>query len=143
MLVEVVAYLEIARCFASLPSMEFMSKPLPYFWPRLFKERINATNESSGQCPAVPDLVHVSGSDTAVLDHGLDATSEALPLKLLKQPKNTKKKVTIDEIYEMHLAVLQKEQIKLDLEIENLHLKKREIMLRIQELESKANLFSC
>ena len=66
-----------------------------------------------------------------------------MPLKLLKQPKNTKKKVTIDEIYEIHLAVLQKEQIKLDLEIENLHLKKREIMLRIQELESKSNLFSC
>lgn len=103
----------------------------------------NATNESSGLCPAVPDLVHVAGSDTAIPDHGLDATSEVLPLKLLKQPKNTKKKVTIDEINEIHLAVLQKEQIKLDLEIENLHLKKREIMLRIQELESKSNLFSC
>lgn len=49
----------------------------------------NAANESSGLCPAVPDLVHVSGSDTAIPDHGLDATSEVLPLKLLKQPKNT------------------------------------------------------
>ena len=99
----------------------------------------DATNESSSQCPAVSDLVHVSGSDTAIPDHGLYTTSEALPLK----PKNTKKKVTIDEINEIHLAVLQKEQIKLDLEIENLHLKKREIMLRIQELESKSNFFSC
>ena len=103
----------------------------------------NATNESSGQCSAVPDLVHASGSDTAISDNGLDATSEALPSKLIKRPKNTKKKVTIDDINEMHLAVLQKEQIKLDLEIENLHLKKREIMLRIQELESRSNLFSC
>ena len=103
----------------------------------------NATSESSGQCPAVPELVNASGSDTAIPDNGLDATSEPMPLKLLKRQKNTKKKVTIDEINEMHLAVLQKEQIKLDLEIENLHLKKREIMLRIQELESRSNLFSC
>ena len=102
----------------------------------------NATNECSNQCPAVPGLVHVSGSDTAIPDLELDATSRALPLKLLKRPKNTKK-VTIDEINEMHLAVLQKKQIKLDLEIENLHLEKREIMLRIQELESRSNLFSC
>ena len=102
----------------------------------------NATNECSSQCPAVPGLVHVSGSNTAIPDPELDATSRALPLKLLKRPKNTKK-VTIDEINEMHLAVLKKEQIKLDLEIENLHLKKREIMLRIQELESRSNLFSC
>ena len=94
------------------------------------------------RCPAVPGLVHVSGSDTAIPDPELDATSKALPLKLVKRPKNTKK-VTIDEINEMHLAVLQKEQIKLDLEIENLHLKKREIMLRIQELESRSNLFFC
>ena len=103
----------------------------------------NTTDESSGQCPTVPGLVHVSGADTAtcIPDPELDAT-EALPLKLLKRPKNAKKKVTIDEINEMHLAVLQKEQIKLDLEIENLHLKKREIMLRIQELESRSNLFS-
>ena len=53
----------------------------------------NATNESSGSghCSVVPDLVHVSGSNTAIPDREQDATSEALPLKLLKRPKNTKK----------------------------------------------------
>ena len=103
----------------------------------------NSSNESSLPCPSVPDLVHVSGADTAIPVPELDATSPALPSKLLKRPKNAKKKLTIDDINEMHLAVLQKEQTKLDLEIENLHLKKREIMLRIQELESRSNLFSC
>ena len=48
----------------------------------------------------------------------------------------------MDEINELHLSVLQKENMKLDLEIENILLKKREILLRIQELESRSNLFS-
>ena len=53
------------------------------------------------------------------------------------------KKVKVDDIKAMHLAVLQKEHIKLDLEIENLRLKKQEKMLRIQESESSSNVFSC
>ena len=48
----------------------------------------------------------------------------------------------MEEINELHLSVLQKEKIKLDLEIENKLLKKRGILLRIQELESRSNLFS-
>ena len=48
----------------------------------------------------------------------------------------------MDEINELHLSVLQKENMKLDSEIENILLKKREILLRIQELESRSNLFS-
>ena len=36
-----------------------------------------------------------------------------------------KQKITIDDINEMHLAVLQKENVKLDLEIGNLLLKKK------------------
>ena len=47
----------------------------------------------------------------------------------------------MDGIYELHLSVLQKEKMKLDLEIENIVLKKREILLRIKELESRSNLF--
>ncbi|XP_044182675.1 uncharacterized protein LOC122963318 [Acropora millepora] len=81
----------------------------------------------------------------------ISSSSEALPSQPFKIPafvlpeqsnKNARKKVTIDDIYEMHLAVLQKEHIKLDLEIENVPLKKQEIMLRIQELESRSNVFS-
>ena len=54
--------------------------------------------------------------------------------------KGEKKKiVTIDDINQMHISVLQKDSLKLDLEIENLLLKKREISLKIQELEAKKN----
>lgn len=79
-------------------------------------------------------------------------SSEALPSEPSKIPalvlpkqskKNARNIVTIDDINEMQLAVLRKEHIKLDLEIENLHLNRQEIMLRIQELESRSNIFSC
>lgn len=65
-------------------------------------------------------------------------TVPSLPLEapaILAKP-HPRKKVTIDDINEMHLEVLKKENVKLDLEIENLKLKKKEIMLRILELES-------
>lgn len=53
-------------------------------------------------------------------------------------PSHTqKKKVTIDDMSEMHSEVLKKENVKLDREIENLELKKKE-MLRILELESRS-----
>lgn len=53
---------------------------------------------------------------------------------ILAKP-HSRKKVTIDDMSEMHSEVLKKENVKLDLEIENLKLKKNE-MLRIVELES-------
>ena len=111
------------------------------------------TEETSVQRPVVSHAA--SRHDTTVPDLPLypsGSSSQALPSEPSKIPalvlpeqskKNAKKKVTIDDINEMHLAVLQKEHIKLDLEIENLHLKKQEIMLRIQELESRSNVFSC
>ena len=46
----------------------------------------------------------------------------------LYSPNNQRKmqgRKSVDDIKAMHLAVLQKEQIKLDLEIENLHLRSR------------------
>ena len=64
----------------------------------------------------------------------------------LYSPNNQRKmqgRKSVDDIKAMHLAVLQKEHIKLDLEIENLRLKKQEKMLRIQESESSSNVFSC
>ena len=93
----------------------------------------------------------VSRYDATVHDLLVASSSEALPSQPFKIPefvlpeqsnKNERKKVTIDYISEMHLAVLQKEHIKLDLEIENVPLKKHKIMLRIQELESRSNVFS-
>ena len=119
----------------------------------------SGSNETTDQCPAVPDLD--TGSGTAVPDplQAISSRSAAThvpdgetvkklkPMKGKGQPQ--KQKVTIDDINEMHLAVLQKENVKLDLEIENLLFKKREIMLRIQELEAKKNnspdliFFSC
>ena len=57
----------------------------------------------------------------------------------VKTSKMPKKKVTVDDINEEHLAVLKKEHIQLDLEIDNLLLKKREILLRIKELEARAD----
>lgn len=111
------------------------------------------TEETSGQCPVVSDAA--SRYDTTVPDlpvYPSGSSSEARPSEPYKIPaivlpeqskKNARKKVAIDDINKMHLAVLQKEHIKLDLEIENLHLKKQEIMLRIQELESRSNVFSC
>ena len=107
----------------------------------------------SGQCPAVSDPA--SRYDTTVPDlplYSSGSSSEALPSQPSKIPalvlpeqskKNVRKKVKIDDINEMHLAVLQKEHIKLDLEIENLRSKKQEIMLRIQEHESRSSVFSC
>ena len=56
---------------------------------------------------------------------------------ILAKP-HSRKKVTIDHINEMHLEVLKKENVKLDLKIENLKLKKKEIMLRIPELEARS-----
>ena len=111
------------------------------------------TEETSGQRPVVSHAA--SRHDTTVPDLPLypsGSSSQALPSEPSKIPalvlpkqskKNAKKKVTIDDINEIHLAVLQKEHIRLDLEIENLLLKKQEIMLRIQELESRSNVFSC
>lgn len=69
--------------------------------------------------------------------------SETVPPLPLEEPAilakpHSRKKVTIDDINEMHLEVLKKENVKLDLEIENLKLKKKEIMLRILELESRS-----
>ena len=61
------------------------------------------------------------------------SSAESLPVslpsktsaKLPEQPnKTSRKKVTKDEINELHLSVLQKEKMKLDLEIENVLLKK-------------------
>lgn len=108
----------------------------------------NTTEETSGQCPVVPDLV--SESSTAVPDPHLDATSSfsqallsKIPAVLPYQPKkNAKKKVTIPAINEMHLAVLQKEHIKLDLEIENLLWKKWEIMLRLFRSWNQDQIYS-
>lgn len=104
----------------------------------------NTTEETSGQCPVVPDLV--SESSTAVPDPHLDATSSfsqallsEIPAVLPNQPK---KKVTIPAINEMHLAVLQKEHIKLDLEIENLLWKKWEIMLRLFRSWNQDQIYS-
>ena len=54
-----------------------------------------------------------------------------------KLPVPPRKRVTLDDINELHFSVLQKENKKLDIEIDNLLLKKREIMLRIQELEAR------
>ena len=111
------------------------------------------TEETKGQCPVVSHAA--SRYDTTVPDLPLypsGSSSEALPSEPSKIPalvlpkqlkKNARKKVTIDDINEMHLAVLRKEHIKLALEIENLNLKTQEIMLRIQELESRSNVFSC
>lgn len=67
-------------------------------------------------------------------------TVPPLPLEepaILAKP-HSRKKVTIDDINEKHLEVLKKQNVKLDLEIENLKLKKKEIMLRILELESRS-----
>ena len=105
------------------------------------------TRETSCQSSIVPDPLPMP---VALPDTQLNSSSssaESLPVKtsakLPEQPKKTRrKKVTMDEINELHLAVLQKEKMKLDLEIENILLKKREILLRIQELESRSNLFS-
>ncbi|XP_078364030.1 uncharacterized protein LOC144648297 [Oculina patagonica] len=67
-----------------------------------------------------------------------------------KSPLPQRKRVSIDDINALHFSVLQKEskKKKLDIEIDNLLLKKREIMLRIQELEARAinpelNFLSC
>ena len=54
-----------------------------------------------------------------------------------KLPVPPRKRVTLDDINELHFSVLQKENKKLDIEIDNLLLKKREILLRIQELEAR------
>ena len=63
-------------------------------------------------------------------------TVKSLIQKPLKGEK--KKKVTMDDINEMHFEVLYKESWKLDLEIENLMLKKREISLRIEEISLRS-----
>ena len=108
------------------------------------------TRETSCQSSIVPDPLPMP---VALPDTQLNSSSrsaESLPVslpsktsaKLPEQPKKTPRKVTMDEINELHLSVLQKEKMKLDLEIENILLKKREILLRIQELESRSNLFS-
>ena len=90
---------------------------------------------------ALPDTqLNSSSSSAESLPVSLPSKTSA---KLPEQPKKTpRKKVTMDEINELHFAVLQKEKMKLALEIENILLKKREILLRIQELESRSNLFS-
>ena len=59
-------------------------------------------------------------------------------LAILTNP-HSRKKVTIDDINGMYLAVLKKENLTLDLEIENLKLKEKEITLRIMKLESGSN----
>ena len=107
--------------------------------------------ETSCQSSIVPDPLPmpVALPDTQLNSSSSSAESLLVSLpsktsaKLPEQPKKTpRKKVTMDEINELHLSVLQKENMKLDLEIENILLKKREILLRIQELESRSNLFS-
>ena len=49
--------------------------------------------------------------------------------------KRKRQREGYDEINEMHLHVLKKESIKLDMEIENLKLMKRKIELEIEKLE--------
>ena len=115
--------------------------------------------ETTSQCLAVPDLDIGSGTAVPVPLQPIIPAPEEAPAPApaegtrisLKPPNGKglpqKKKGTIDDINEMHLSVLQKESLKLDLEIENVLLKKKEITLRIQELEarndSNLNLFSC
>lgn len=64
------------------------------------------------------------------------------PSKQLKSnfPAQKRKKtiVKIDDINEMHLCVLKKESLKLDMEMENLLLQRKEINLRIEQLQAKA-----
>ena len=81
---------------------------------------------------ALPDTqVNFSSSSAEILPVSLPSKTSA---KLPEQPKKTpRKKVTMDEINELHFSVLQKEKMKLDLEFENMLLKKREILLRIQQ----------
>ena len=107
------------------------------------------SKDTSGQCLVLSGPA--SSYDATVPDLLVASSSEALPSQPFKIPalvlpeqsnENARKKVTIDDINELHLAVLQKEHIKLELEIENVPLKKQEIMLRIQELESRSNVFS-
>ena len=52
---------------------------------------------------------------------------------------HSRKKVIIDDINGMHPAFLKKENLTLDLEIENPKLKEKEITLRIMKLESGSN----
>ena len=55
----------------------------------------------------------------------------------VKSSKKRKNSAIIDEINEAHLEVLNKESRKLDLEIENLLLGKKKIILEIEEIERR------
>ena len=54
--------------------------------------------------------------------------------------KRSSSSSALDEIIEMHLAVLRKESLKLDMEMENLLLKKKKLNLQIQELEARSTI---
>lgn len=58
---------------------------------------------------------------------------------MVAQKHRRSSSVTMNDINDMHMTVLKKESLKLDLEMENLLLKRKEISLRIQELETRAN----
>lgn len=101
------------------------------------------TNNTTSQCPAIPDQGTISQCpaipDQSSAANGVNAEDKIkLPARGKgKLPVPPRKRVTLDDINELHFSVLQKENKKLDIEIDNLLLKKREIMLRIQELEAR------
>ena len=94
--------------------------------------------------PVTPPCEPSNPCEVSKLDCDSSVYSDTIPslllqmLAILTNP-HSRKKVTIDDINGMHLAVLKKENLTLDLEIENLKLKEKEITLRIMKLESGSN----
>ena len=133
---------ECAVIFLSIIKNKFSStlstknkKPLPYLEthpPEKPAASLHIVPDPLPMPVALPDTQLNSSSTSAeILPVSLPSMTSA---KLPEQPKKTpRKNVTMDEINELHFSVLQKEKMKLDLEFENILLKKREILLRIQQ----------